>query len=61
VLKGERIDALVHRLLPGFGTAPVAVGIWFIYLGALFSMATAIQYSVLYLRAVRQGEAAKAA
>jgi cardiolipin synthase len=41
-------------LLPGLGSNGAALGIWFVYAGTLFSLATAVQYSFLYLRTVRE-------
>ena len=48
-------------LLPGFGTAPAALGIWFVYAGVIFSVGAAIQYTLIYLRTVREEEAKLAA
>jgi cardiolipin synthase (CMP-forming) len=42
------------RFLPGLGSHPAVVGIWFVYAGMLFSVAAAIQYSATYLRTVRE-------
>jgi len=41
--------------LPGLGSTPAAIGIWFVYLGVVFSVGTAIHYTVIYVRHV--GEA----
>lgn len=40
-------------LLPGLGSAPTPIGIWFVYVGMLFSVGSAVQYSFAYRRAVR--------
>jgi cardiolipin synthase len=45
------------HLLPGLGADGAAVGIWFIYAGLLFSLGAAVQYSVIYLRTVREAQA----
>ena len=41
-------------LLPGLGSHPAPMGIWFVYAGMCFSIAAAIQYSFIYLRTVRE-------
>jgi cardiolipin synthase (CMP-forming) len=41
-------------LLPGLGSQPAVLGIWFIYAGMCFSIAAAIQYSFIYLRTARE-------
>jgi cardiolipin synthase (CMP-forming) len=41
--------------LPGFGSQPAALGIWFVYAGMLFSIGTAIQYTLIYRRIAREG------
>jgi cardiolipin synthase len=45
------------HLLPGFGSRPAALGIWFVYAGVMFSIAAAIQYSFMYARVVREARA----
>ena len=42
------------RLLPGFGHSPAMLGIWFVYLGMLFSIGTAIQYTFIFRRMARE-------
>ena len=42
--------------LPGFGTAPVGLGMWLVYVGVTLSLATALRYTVLYLQVLREGE-----
>jgi cardiolipin synthase len=32
--------------LPGWGDAPAALGIWFVYVGIAFSLGTAVQYTI---------------
>jgi cardiolipin synthase (CMP-forming) len=39
--------------LPGLGARSVIAGIWFIYAGIICSLAAAIQYSIVYLKTVR--------
>jgi cardiolipin synthase (CMP-forming) len=41
--------------LPGFGSEPAALGIWFVYAGVLLSLGTAVHYTVLYQRIAREG------
>jgi cardiolipin synthase (CMP-forming) len=40
--------------LPGLGSQPAALGIWFVYAGMLFSIAAAIQYTFSYKRIARE-------
>jgi cardiolipin synthase len=42
------------RYLPGFGSQPASLGIWFVYAGMLFSIGAAVQYSFIYLRTARE-------
>jgi len=42
--------------LPGFGSSEAALGIWFVYAGLVFSLISAIQYTVLFLRHIREAE-----
>lgn len=42
--------------LPGWGTSPTPAGIWFVYLGMVTSVATAVLYTGRAWRAVRQHE-----
>ncbi|MGV8082552.1 MAG: CDP-alcohol phosphatidyltransferase family protein [Coriobacteriia bacterium] len=39
--------------LPGFGSSPAALGIWFVYAGIVLSLWTAIGYTREYLRAAK--------
>jgi cardiolipin synthase len=42
--------------LPGFGTEPAILGIWFVYVGVVFSLASAVGYSATYWKIVRHAE-----
>ncbi len=42
--------------LPGFGSSEAALGIWFVYAGLAFSVISAVQYTALFLRHVREAE-----
>jgi len=46
--------------LPGFGSQPAVLGIWFVYAGMCCSIATAVQYTFAYRRTAREvkGQAA---
>ncbi len=44
--------------LPGWGSEPVALGMWFIYVGIVLSMISAVQYAFMFARVRRQTEAA---
>jgi len=46
--------------LPGFGDAPVALGMWFVYAGVGFSIAAAAQYTVIFNRMAREARASGA-
>ena len=48
------------RLLPGFGSQPAPAGIWFVYVGMMFSIAAAIQYSLIYRRVAREARVSEA-
>jgi cardiolipin synthase len=48
------LGVLDSRYLPGFGSQPAPLGIWFVYAGVLFSIAAAIQYTFIYLHTVRE-------
>ena len=39
--------------LPGFGSTPAVLGIWFVYVGVVFSLASAVGYTATYLRTAR--------
>jgi cardiolipin synthase (CMP-forming) len=52
---------LQSSLAPGLGSQPAALGIWLVYVGILLSIAGAIQYSFVYLRAVRDAREQAAA
>jgi len=41
--------------LPGWGSTPVGIGLWVVYAGVALSLATAVHYSVLYLRVIGEG------
>jgi len=43
--------------LPGFGDAPVALGMWFVYAGVVFSIAAAVQYTVIFNRMASEARA----
>lgn len=43
--------------LPGFGDAPVGAAIWLVYVGVVISMITAVHYTVVARRMVREGGA----
>lgn len=45
---------LQSPLVPGLGSQPAALGIWFVYVGLVFSLGTAVQYSFIYRRQVRE-------
>jgi cardiolipin synthase (CMP-forming) len=40
--------------LPGLGSQPAVLGIWFVYAGMVFSIAAAVQYTFAYRRIVRE-------
>lgn len=44
--------------LPGFGSEPVALGVWFVYAGIIMSLSTAVHYTILYRRIAREQVAA---
>lgn len=52
------VGIVTNPQLPGWGGAPVGIGLWVVYAGVALSLATAIHYSVLYLRVLREGEPA---
>jgi cardiolipin synthase len=41
--------------LPGLGSEPVALGMWFVYAGVLLSLGTAVHYTIVYRRIAREG------
>lgn len=41
--------------LPGWGSTPVSLGMWAIYVGVVFSFATAVLYTIRGARALRTG------
>jgi cardiolipin synthase (CMP-forming) len=43
--------------LPGLGSEPAILGIYFVYAGVLFSLGTAVQYTVQFRRIVSEGAA----
>ena len=43
--------------LPGFGSQPAVLGIWFVYAGVLLSLGSAIGYSVVFARTVSESRA----
>jgi cardiolipin synthase len=43
--------------LPGLGSQPAALGVFFVYAGVAFSVGTAIHYTFLYRRIVSEGAA----
>lgn len=47
--------------LPGWGDQPAALGIWFVYAGVVFSLGTAVQYTVRANRIRRADRAGRAA
>lgn len=44
--------------LPGWGSEPVAVGMWFVYVGIVLSMISAVKYAFMFARVRREAEAA---
>lgn len=40
--------------LPGFGSQPVVLGMWFVYVGVVLSLSTAVHYTVLFRRIARE-------
>jgi cardiolipin synthase (CMP-forming) len=48
------LGVVESRYLPGLGSQPAPLGIWFVYAGVVFSIAAAIQYTFIYLRTVRE-------
>lgn len=48
------IGLVDNSLLPGFGEHSGVLGIWFVYVGVLLSLATAVQYSFQYVRMARE-------
>lgn len=44
--------------LPGLGNGTVGLGLWLVYAGVALSLATAVHYTVLYLRILREGDPA---
>ncbi|NTW27802.1 MAG: CDP-alcohol phosphatidyltransferase family protein [Coriobacteriia bacterium] len=55
------LDIVTTRLLPGFGTHSVAVGIWLVYAGIVLSIGTALQYTVQFRRIMRAAEGSASA
>lgn len=47
--------------LPGWGAQPVVLGMWFVYVGVAFSLASAVQYTIIFNRTARDARAAVAA
>jgi cardiolipin synthase len=45
------------RYLPGFGSTSAVLGIWFVYVGIVFSLTAAVQYSFHYVSTVREARA----
>jgi cardiolipin synthase len=44
--------------LPGWGTEPVALGMWFIYAGVVLSITSALMYASMFARVRRQASSA---
>ncbi len=44
--------------LPGWGSEPVALGMWFVYVGIVLSMISAVMYAFMFARVRRQSAAA---
>jgi cardiolipin synthase len=44
--------------LPGWGTLPVALGMWFVYIGVVLSIISALRYASMFARVRREGESA---
>ncbi len=40
--------------LPGWGSAPAPLGIWFVYAGVAFSIGSAVQYTAIFRRIARE-------
>lgn len=55
VVLGARV--IQSDLLPGLGSHSAALGIWFVYVGMLFSVGAAVQYSFVYMKTVREAKA----
>lgn len=47
------------RLLPGLGTSSAAAGIWFIYVGVVLSLTTAVAYTLQASKVTREFETAR--
>lgn len=47
--------------LPGFGSTPVILGTWFVYLGVVFSLVSAGQYTIAAFQLARQAKGAESA
>lgn len=43
-----------NAALPGWGSEPVALGMWIVYAGVVMSMASAVQYTFIFRRIVAQ-------
>jgi len=54
------LGVIESEMLPGFGSEPVALGIWFVYAGVCMSLATAVVYTVQAWRALKQARAKSA-
>jgi cardiolipin synthase len=47
------LGRLESAALPGFGSQPAILGIWFVYAGVIFSICSAIGYAIIFLGIVR--------
>lgn len=54
------IGVIESPYLPGFGSQPAVLGIWFVYAGLVFSIAAAIQYTFIFRRLAREAKLAAA-
>ena len=45
---------LAEQALPGFGTEPVELGMWFVYFGLILSLAAATQYTLMARRMAKE-------
>lgn len=48
------LNVIESPALPGFGSSEAVLGIWFVYAGLAFSVLSALQYTALFLRHVRE-------
>jgi cardiolipin synthase len=51
------LGVLESAALPGFGSEPAILGIWFVYAGVVFSVASALGYAATFGKTVRRARA----